>query len=82
MKKIANHVIGLTSGIVLLILSSFVPTLFSKVMKILESGAAIDLLGSIVIGYLALLGAAMYVCGHFFHAYNKKVSKDFESWFK
>lgn len=82
MKKIGNHLSGLLSGVALLILSSFVPHYFSEVMKQINDGSTIGLFGSMVIFYLAILGILLYVSGHIFYAYNKKVTKYFENWLK
>ena len=82
MKKIGNHLSGLLSGVTLLILSSFVPHYFLEVMEEINKGSTIGVFGSMVIFYLAILGILLYVSGHIFHAYNKKVAKDFEHWLK
>ncbi|MCG5539864.1 MULTISPECIES: hypothetical protein [unclassified Halorhodospira] len=82
MKKFGHFLIGMASGVVLLILTSFVPPQFNKVMDLVEGGAEIDATGFAVFGVLAFLGSLMYLSGHIFHAFNKKVTKYFESWFE
>lgn len=82
MRKFGHLLIGMGSGAALLILTSFVPPQFSNVIDLVEGGAEIDATGLAVFAVLGLLGSAMYVFGHIFHAFNKKVAKHFESWFE
>jgi len=81
-KKIACTFAGGLSAVALLILTSFVPPLFKDVMELVNSGAEINSTAIVVFIYLAILGFAMYLFGHIFKAFNKKVSKYFESMFE
>lgn len=80
MQKTLLFLVGALSGVMLLILTSFVPPLFKEVMALVNNGAVINSTAIVVFFYLAMLGFAMYVSGHIFSAINKKVSKQFEQW--
>ncbi|MBU2115145.1 MAG: hypothetical protein KKE94_15375 [Gammaproteobacteria bacterium] len=80
--KIYIHFVGMAMGIILLLLGSFVPKLYLDVTTLLNQGAKVDGKGWFVIVFLALVGAAMFFVGHLFRAYNKRVAKHFDEWFK
>ena len=82
MKGLLLVLMGSASGAALLILTSFVPPLFSDVMALVEGGAEVGPAAWGGFLMLAILGGAMYVFGHIFNAFNKKVAKHFESWFE
>jgi hypothetical protein len=80
--KAFDHFVGLFTGVVLLWLGSFVPKLYIEVTNLLNQGTEVGLKGGIVLFFLAALGAAMFYTGHIFRAYNKRVAKHFDEWFK
>ncbi|WP_143008612.1 hypothetical protein [Stutzerimonas balearica] len=82
MKGFLHTLMGAASGAALLILTSFVPSLFSEVMALVEAGAEVNAAAWAVFFWLAILGGAMFVFGHIFNAFNKKVAKHFETWFE
>lgn len=82
MKGFLHVLMGSASGAALLILTSFVPPLFNDVMVLVDGGAEVGPAAWGVFLILAILGSAMFVFGHIFNAFNKKVAKHFESWFQ
>ncbi|CAM5224339.1 hypothetical protein [Alishewanella longhuensis] len=81
MKNLANIAIGFSSAIALLILAPFVTSQFNKAMELVNAGVEINSTAIVVFGVLGFLGLLMYLAGHIFHAFNKKVSEYFEAWF-
>ena len=80
--KIFDHIVGLFMGVVLLWLGSFVPKLYMDVTELLNQGVEVGAKGWVVLIFLAILGVAMFFVGHVFRAYNKRVAKHFDEWFK
>lgn len=79
MKLKAMDYVAILCGIMFFILTSFVPGVIVQVMDLLNQGKEPGTVGWIVIFWVALLGAAMYLTGRFFRAFDKKLAKYFES---